>query len=79
MDIVTLVMEMSSDQMLSTVVAALREMPGVSLGDPGWTGSRRLVVAVDASDPDTVDIVREIIWELDALATQHAVHLGSVA
>jgi len=75
MTTVTLVMQMSSDDALATVVTALHAMPDVSLGAPGWTTHRQLVITISTVDPDTVDIVREIIWQFDPLAMQHSVDL----
>ena len=75
METVTLDMQMSSDEALETVVIALRDMPGVGACRIDRSVPRHLLVTVDLADPDTVDIVREIIWELDGLATQLAMHL----
>ena len=74
----TLVMQMSSDDLLATVVTALHAMPAVCLGAPAWTRSRELIITVETSDPDMVEIVQEIVWEYDALAVQHSLVLDDV-
>lgn len=70
METVTLVMQMSTDDGWATVVTALQEMPGVELRSAAPTTSRELHITVGTDDPDLVDIVREIVWQFDELATQ---------
>lgn len=75
MQTATLVMQMSTDDALATVVTALHAMPSITIAAPAWTTYLQLVITIDTADPDTVDIVREIIWQFDPMASQHSVHL----
>lgn len=77
MDAVTLVMQMSCPNALATVVTALREMPGVVVRNTGGTDRRELLITVSSDDADLVDIVREIVWQFDELATQRAAYLDA--
>lgn len=70
MQTVTLVMQMSSDEALTTVVAALQEMCDVRVTAPPRAPYPQLLITVLNGDADLVDIVREITWEFDAQATQ---------
>ncbi len=72
---ITVDMQMSSDDALATVVAALRAMPDVTLSEPARPAERHLLVIVESDDPDAVDIAREIAWQFDPLAIQHSLHL----
>ena len=73
---VVLNMQMSSDEAFATVKLALSAIPDVSLTVARWRGERHLEVVIESDDLDAVDIVREIVWEFDALATQHSVRLA---
>ena len=79
MDAVTLVMQMSCPDALATVVTALREMPGVVVRTSDATDRRELLITVSSDDADLVDIVREIVWQFDELATQRAAYLDAAS
>ncbi len=79
MQTVTIVMQMSSDDALATVVTALHEMPAVFVGTPGRSVFRQLVITIETNDPDMIDIVREIVWQFDGLAIQQSVLLDNAS
>ena len=79
MQTVTLVMQMSSEEALVTVVTALHAMPTVYVVAPAWSTHRQLVITVETSDPDMLDIVREIVWQFDGLAIQQSVLLDNAS
>ncbi len=73
MQTATVVMQMSSEDALATVVTALEALAPVTVDAPPWATYRQLVITIETSDPDMIDIVREIVWQFDGLAIQHSV------
>lgn len=76
---IVLEMEFSSDERQDVVVEALTGMPGVSVAAQPWDRGRRRSISIETDDPDQVDIVREIAWQFDPDAVQHALHVAELS
>lgn len=76
---VTLDLQMSSDDALTTVVTALQAIPDVTVSAGTLIGERHVTVTVQSDDPDAVEIVREITWQFDPLAIQHSLLLDEAS
>jgi len=76
MHTITLVMELSSDDALATVVTAVQVVPDVRVGPPARTSVHQIVITIRTDDADVLDIVRELVWEFDPSATQQSVELS---
>ena len=68
-------MEFSTGRRLAEVAAALRDLEGVRLLRTPRLGETVALVTVDSTDPDYVEIVRELCWEFDPAAVQRAIEV----
>lgn len=68
-------MELGSVEMVSVVAAGLDGMDGVRVLRKLSLGERRVQVIISTDDPDDVEIARELAWQIDPTAIQHAVLL----
>ena len=73
---VTLGMELSSGPVVPLVAAAVTSIDGARLMRVPAVAPLFVEIRVDTEDPDVVDIVRELCWDVDPRAAQQGVSVA---
>lgn len=74
---VTLGMELSNGPVVPLVAAAVKSIDGARLMRVPAIAPLFVEITIDTEDPDVVEIVRELCWDVDPAAAQQGVTVAA--